>query len=408
MKIRLIDWVSGFFKSKDDKEVVRINPSTYRDDASTRLEVDMYALFTVISFISGVIAKCEVKTFWRNKEIRSADWVSLNYKPNENQNATEFWEEIINRMLYYGDAVVFQVGSQRIIADSYNKEDFAVKQNRYSDLTRDGCNFNKRYPESDILHFTYKGAGAHNILHELMVTYSELIEGAAEKYYQGTGEKGILSVDSVARGNQKDFEETFAALKSNYFKAYFKERNAVLPLFHGYEYKPTTAQGQYTNEISDIKTLTDEALTRMAQAYRVPPAVIKGDTANSDVETYRMFTTHCVEPIARLISQELTRKLFTVDEIIAGARIEIDTKHIRHFDLFDSANALDKLVANTMLSTDEGRAEIGLEPLNTWWSGLHIMTKNYTSAEIAMRGEENGNGNEEYKALGDEEQSGES
>ena len=85
--------------------------------------------------------------------------------------------------------------------------------------------------------------------------YSALIESANGKYKKSGGEKGILEISALAQNDMK-FETTFKNLMDDYFKSYFDSANAVLPLFDGYKYTPSTSDAakKYSNEISDINT----------------------------------------------------------------------------------------------------------------------------------------------------------
>lgn len=383
--IKIINWLSGFMKPKNGET---INVSTYRDNSVASLAIDSWAYFTVIEFIAGILSKCEIKTFVKDKEVRGYEWNMLNNAPNRNQDGSNFWNEIISKLLYQGEVVVFPVGYQLIIADTFSKKENAVIDNEYSELTRGTFHSNRKYLESDVFHFNYKASGAQILLAELMERYNKLIEGAADKYYKGTGEKGTLNISAVARGDA-DFKEKFRDLQTKYFASYFRERNAIIPLFEGFEYHPTNSDGQYTNEISDIKTLMDEALTRTAQVLRVPPAIIKGDTANIDNEVYRRLLTECLDPIAMILSRESTKKKFSPDSVVSGSRIVFDTKHFKHYDVLESGNGIEKLISNTVITTDEARKEIGMQPFDEWWSNKPIMTKNYAAAEVAMKGDVN-------------------
>ena len=132
-----------------------------------------------------------------------------------------------------------------------------------------------------------------------------------------------------------------------------------------------------------MKTLFEDAISRVAQAYKVPVGLIRGDVAGIQ-DAYTMFLTNCIDPLAHMISEELTYKLYSEDQIINGCAIEADTTNVKHIDIFDLATAIDKLIASGFLSIDEVREKVGLRGFNKEWSTLHWMTLNYTTAEAAV------------------------
>lgn len=169
---------------------------------------------------------------------------------------------------------------------------------------------------------------------------------------------------------------------NEHFKSYFNANDAVLPLWEGMKFVPTTSDSakKTTNEITDISKLVDDAMSRAAQAFKVPPALVRGDVAGIK-DAVDMLLTVCIDPLADMIGEELTGKKFTPDEVISGQYIGVDTTCIKHIDIFDIAANADKLISSSMLSPDETRDKAGLNPTGEEWAQKHYMTKNYSNAE---------------------------
>ena len=105
-----------------------------------------------------------------------------------------------------------------------------------------------------------------------------------------------------------------------------------------------------------------------------------GNTNNTN-DVLSQFLTFAVDPIAQMMSDELTRKSFTYEEWLNGSEIKVDTKRINHIDIFNVAEKLDKLISCGVFSIDDVLGELGFQKLNTEFSGEHFMTKNYARAE---------------------------
>ncbi len=375
--MKIIDWFGRIF-TKSQKTVIL---SEYRNDLQNSIALESFALFTTIEMIASLIAKCEFKTYKSNKEFKGYEWYSLNVKPNKNQNSTAFWQETISKLLFYGEVLIVNVSNQLIIADDFQKDEFAVKENEFTQVSRGDMTFSRKFKMSDVLYLRYSNNDAMSIINNIFCMYEKLIESASDKYIKAGGQKGILEISALAQGD-KDFEKRYTKLTNEQFKSYFKEKNAVLPLWEGMKFVPTTSDSakKTTNEITDISKLVDDAMSRAAQAFKVPPALVRGDVAGIK-DAVDMLLTVCIDPLADMIGEELTGKKFSPDEVINGQYIGVDTTCIKHIDIFDIAADVDKLISSSLLSPDEARVKAGLNLTGEEWAQKHYMTKNYSNSE---------------------------
>lgn len=375
--MKIIDWFGRIF-AKSQKTVIL---SEYRNDLQNSIALESFALFTTIEMIASLIAKCEFKTYKNGKEFKGYEWYSLNVKPNKNQNSTAFWQEVIGKLLFYGEVLIISVSNQLIIADDFQKDEYAVKETEFTQVSRGDLTFNRKFKMSDVLYLRYSNNDVMSIINNIFGMYEKLIESASDKYIKAGGQKGILEISALAQGD-KDFEKKYAKLMNEHFKSYFNANDAVLPLWEGMKFVPTTSDSakKTTNEITDISKLVDDAMSRVAQAFKVPPALVRGDVAGIK-DAVDMLLTVCIDPLADMIGEELTGKKFTPDEVISGQYIGVDTTCIKHIDIFDIAANADKLISSSMLSPDETRDKAGLNPTGEEWAQKHYMTKNYSNAE---------------------------
>lgn len=344
-----------------------------------------YALHVVIDLIASIMSNIEFKVYGENDvEKKSVNWVKLNVHPNRNQTSTEFIKELTKKLLL-GDVLVVLIDDQYIIADDFTITEKAIVDNVFTNVRKGDYTFrDKKFKASDVIYLRYGNDAINHIIEGITEMYEKLIGTASDKYARSGEEKGVLTIDQAERG-RKDFNEIYEDIVNNRFKTFFSRGNHVLPLFNGYKYESNTAEAtkKYSNEITDVKTLFEDAISRVAQAYKVPVGLIRGDVAGIK-DAYTMFLTNCIDPLAHMIGEEFTYKLYSEDKIIEGYAIEADTTNIKHIDIFDLATSIDKLIASGFLSIDEVREKAGLRGLNELWSTVHYMTLNYTTAEAAV------------------------
>lgn len=376
------------------KKVVDITaPSEeYGQGGEIQARIALYAIYTVADRIASIISKVEWKTYDRGEFIKGREWVNLNYAPNKNQSSTEFWKEVIFKLLVKQEVLIVPFGEQKIIADNFDKEDYAIAESIFSGVTRGTFTFQKYFRSSDVFYLKYSNKDLTALLMEINTRYSELFSEAYGKYIKSGGSKAILDIPAMAAG-APDFEQRFEKLKNEQLQTFFKRKNAVLPMFNGMKYTEIGGESgkKAANEITDIKALVDEAIIRAAQVYKYPPQLIKGEvSAINDAVDYML--TICISPLVNEIGEEMTAKQFTPQEIIDGCYIEGDCSGIKHMDIFSAAANIDKLIADGVVCVDEIRPQFGYKELNTEESRAYVRTKNYENVTT------NGGGENEEKA----------
>lgn len=373
--MKIIDWLGRLFRPPESG-VYHLD--SYRAESKEHAALDAYALFVIVHLIANLLSGCEFRTYKNGEELHGAEWAAFNVRPNNNQNAAVWKAELISRLLMSGEVLCIQTAdNQRLIAESFTRNESAFgdtfEQVKRSDMTFPGV-----YPVSEVIWLTTPVNAKAIWLRGIMELYEKLIDSAADRFQKADGERGILKISAVERGKQ-DFSEKFDKLMNQYFKNYFASKSAVLPLFDGYDYTAQTTgtgrSGTYTNDLSAVKTLADEAISRAAQLFGIPPSYIRGDAAGIEQAQAAMLT-NCIKPLAQMISAELTGKIYSTQDILQGSRIIVDTSCILHHDLLRDASGTDKLFGAGW-TQNEIRHAYGLPDSDDETADKRFITKNY-------------------------------
>ena len=373
--MKIIDWLGNkFSKLRSGKTVVF---SEYREESADKMTVEAFALFSTIELIADILSKCEIRTFSRGKEVKGDEWYCWNVRPNKNQSAAEFWKEYVTKLLYYGNVLVIEVGGQRVIADNFHIDERAVADSIITDVSRGALNFNRSFQISDVILTRYSNNDSKSLISGILAECSRLAGKAGQRYVKTGGQKGILDIPAAAQGDI-DFERKFKDLMENRFKSFFDAENSVLPLWNNMRYTAVSSVGKTSNvsEVNDFSLMLDEALKRSAQVYCVPPALMKGDVAGIK-EVLDLMLTVCIDPIAKLISDSHTAKIYTPKDVITGSYMFVDTSNVKHMDIFEMAANVDKLIACGLYSLNELRKKLREEKIHEKWADKHFITKNY-------------------------------
>ena len=349
-----------------------------------RLNIERFSVNMAINLLAGLLAKCEFKTYVKGKETRSDEYYLWNVEPNVNQNSSEFMQELVTKLLYCNEALVVSVGDQLLIADSYTQDTTQTLFPRtFSGVTVGSLRFDRSFSMSDVLYFRLNNEDVRALLSEMMAGYADLLKLAIGKYRRAGGRKGVVSVNRTASGTKQQ-DEQVDELFNKQFKNYFESENAVVNLPNGVKYEEITGEGskKSTSEVNDIRAITAEAIARVGQAFRIPPALLEGNIADVDSLVDELLTTG-VDPLADLIETEINRKRYGKEAFLSGTCLRIDTTCIKHIDIFSVAEKADKLISDGIYNVDEIRVKVGDAPLGTSWSREYVRTKNYEAVTTA-------------------------
>lgn len=349
------------------------------DAINSKIQTELYAEFVVIEFIAKEFAKCKIK-FYKGHELNNGEeYYRWNIKPNSYQNGVEFKKELISKFLANNEVLIFENSQKElIIADS-----FTVKKNGTSEcIFSDVCKENERVftflKSSDVTYLSCEENGLKSKLRYLLSGLQQVLTDAAKIHSDSANQKGILQIDTLQAGDD-ELNKRIDEVLNKHFKDFFSsKRNAVLPLYKGLNYRDLNEDRSSAkrSEISDIKTIIDEMISKAAIAHGIMPSIILGDKADT-TEAEKVTISNAIKPIAELIETGITASLFEKEEYLEGDYAKVDIMPIRYATIFDYAEASEKLLVSGQFSIDEIREARGERRLNTWWSKKHLLSLNY-------------------------------
>lgn len=344
------------------------------------------AFWTCVNKIANAISKCEFKTFFENKEEMGKEYFLWNYEPNQNQNATTFINKLIGKLYRDNECLIVEVNERLYVADSYSKDVFALKDYKFSAITINGYTLSEKLDMSEVLFFELNSVDMRRVMNGMYESYSKLIVYAQNAYRKSRGHKGILNIEGIAE-EKENFDDTFEELMSTHFKNFFEKDSAVLPLFEGYNFQDISqnAKTYSTESTRDIKALADDIFEFTARGFSFPPSLAKGDVQDTGKATDELLT-FVIDPLVKMIQQEINRKRNGFLGIKKGNYIKIDTLAVKHIDIFDIATPVDKLISSGAFTINNILRVLGEPKIEEEWADQHFMTKNYSKIQDLLKG----------------------
>jgi len=365
-------WLSDLFGAEHAKQ---IEADGYRVDEDTApLELEIIAIQSAVGLISAAVSQCRFRTFLNGEEVKKEEYFLWNYEPNKNQNSTQFLQDWVETLIYNNEVLVVEVRGQLFIADAFAHHENGTRENVFTNIAVG----TERIPDkkaSEVMFFRLNNQDISALLSRVCHQYEKLIASAVSSYERAGADKGILSVDSTKRG-PIDTEKYKKDLLENKFKSFFSAKNSVLQLNAGYSYTPHKRELRNTSELNDVKSMSDEIYNHVGQVLRVPPAFLRGETAQSG-DVIDRFIRFGVRPYCDMLEEEGTRKRYGADGYERGSYMTVDTAMLEISGIFASADKLDKVIGSGILTIDEVREKVGERAVGIEETQRHYITKNY-------------------------------
>lgn len=358
--------------------------------------VDIYykelAIALCVNLIANSLSECTIRTYQNNIEVFDMEHYILNYRPNINENSSVFFHKAIEKMVYEGEALIVNIKDNLYVADSYAVENFPVKGNVYSSVRIDTLSLNKKFKQDDVILLKLNNVNIKRLIDDLYRSYGELLKYCIEKYKLDNQEKYVLELDNVKVGD-KLFNEKFKGVIQEQLQDFLNNQKTVLPLYKG-QTLTDVSKDTGNGSSGDLQALIEQLFKMVAQAFNIPIDLLFSRTNNNVSQVVTQFLTFCINPIACMVEEELSAKLYDGYAGFAqGNYIRVDTSDIRHINILDVAQAIDKILASGVLNINEIRTLVGYNELDEEFANKHWMTKNYSLAEDVLKGTTEGGEN---------------
>lgn len=382
-------WFINFLEKKELVETESIKEDKEIESIKSEIVYKELALYTAITLIANAISKCEIKVYENGLEKKDRLYYSLNISPNINQNSSQFWHKVIEKMIYDGEALVLDIKDKLYCADSYVVDEFPILGNKYSGIRINTLSLNKHFEAEGVLLFKLDNIHLKKFIDSLNSQYGKLLNHSIKKYLKSNRTKYKLKLSSVKAGD-KEFNEMFEKVIRQQLKSFIESEEAVYPEFEGQTLEDISPKNN--SDSTDLREIRKEIMEIIAQTFKIPITLMSGNITNIQ-DVVKMFLTFCIDPYTDMIGEELTRKIYGFEGWKNGKYIKVDSSTINHIDVLDVAEKVDKLISSGVNCIDEVRAIIDYPALNTDFSKTHFITKNYDTVENRLKGE-GGNKNE--------------
>lgn len=390
MGISVKDWILSKFssvaaKGSRDVECVQLW------DKVQEYRLRELAFHVCVNTIANAVGKCEFKTFLDGNPVRKNEYYLWNVEPNINQNSSAFLHKLIYQLYSRNEALVISTKHRRgeemlVVADSFSQPNqYPAKMNEYNDVVVGEVTYKKVFKENEVLHFKLNAVNVKPVLEAMTESFNSMMAVAVKNYRWGSGKHLKVHVTQTEQ-NDPEFNKRFAEMLNSQIKPFFEAYSALLPEFDGYDYSefPSGNEGKAGRTTRDIRSLADDIFDFTARAFQIPPVLLFGDVAGTQDAMSRWLTT-CIDPLCDQLQEEINRKRYGKEMFLKGSHLQIDTSTIIHFDMFQNAGNVEKLIGSGAFSINDVLAAANQPRINEPWADAHWLTLNISPIDQAAR-----------------------
>lgn len=386
MGISIAKWIRGAVGKSKIEEVTCQELLA----AGEEYRVRELAFWCCVNMIANAVGRCDFRTFRDNKEIREREHYLWNVEPNTNQNSTAFLHKVVARLYQDNEALIIPTRRRDgiegiVVADDWqDPPDYPSRQNEYKGVIVGQVTYEKTFRESEVLHLRLNHCNIGPVLNGLYTSYVRLLRAAMNNYTWTNGQHWKVTVDQMASGGE-NWAERFQELIENQIKPFLTSNSAVLPEMSGYKYENVSKFVEGGRDATHIRTMINDIFDFTADAFQIPSVLLRGQVEGT-ADARRRFLSNCIDPLADQLSEEINRKRYGYEAWKRGDFLRVDTSAIEHFNLFDNAESVEKLIGSGYSYNDVQRAAAGHE-INEPWANQHFLTKNFAKAEELLKGD---------------------
>ena len=225
---------------------------------------------------------------------------------------------------------------------------------------------------------------AHEALLKTLRINDSLLQGIESGMLSSFQIKGLLKINGMLKeaDKQKQLDEFNRAIERA-----SRDKSAIIPM---------DSKSDYTQLNVDPKFIDEQTLEFIQSKILDYFGVSKAIFSNQYDETqFNAFYESTIEPIAIQLSEVFSNGLLTFNELQHGEEIIFFSERLQYASWTTKVGAIEKLMGLGIMSLNESRAILGLEPIEN--GNKRLQSLNYVDADKANQYQIGGNVDEQNK-----------
>ncbi|EOW1981609.1 phage portal protein [Enterococcus faecium] len=346
-------------------------------DEYNALYLKHLAIDTCAEFIARIFSRSEFRIRKNGQPITNEWTYLLNVRPNLDQSASSFWQQVVYKLITENEVlIVLSDDDQLLIAESYVRKEYALYDDVFESVWMKGYEFKRKFPMSEVIFLQYNNNDLNRYVRGLYEDYASLYNRMVEVAMRNHQIRATVG-GKEGRGFDDKLQKKAQSYIDKLYEKFRKDSVAIIPMQQGLEYNElTNTVGETNQSIDELKKLKRQFVDEVADILGIPSTILHGELA--DLESAQtVLNKYCVKSLNKKIEDELNAKTISKAEYVAG--MEVKVVGVDKKDIFDLADAVDKLISSGGFNRNEIREEVDYESIEG--GDEFYITKNYEKAK---------------------------
>ena len=167
-------------------------------DVSNRAYLKKLAIDTCIDYVARAVSASEFRVMSGTKSEKNDIYYKLNVRPNTDYSATNFWQELINKLIRDNEVLVIVNDSHDLlIADNFIRNESANYPDTFTGVTVKNYTFQRTFNMSDVWYMQYNNAKLDDYINGLWSDYGELFGRMLETNMRNNQIRATVAVNAT-------------------------------------------------------------------------------------------------------------------------------------------------------------------------------------------------------------------
>lgn len=355
-------------------------------EAEQRMYLKNSAIETNVNLIGRTISLAEFR-FTKDGERQDNDFdYLLNVRPNTDQSAADFWQDFIYTLLVENEVlVILSDNNDLLIADNFTRNEYAVYEDIFEDVTVKDYAFKRRFKMSEVIYITYNNEKFTTFLNGMFTDYTELFSRMVETRMYDSQIRALAEIETT-QALDEETQNKLNGFMNRMYSAFKSSAFAIVPKVKGFNYSEITAnQNRVSKGVEELDKLKRDLTGSVANVLGIPASLVHGDMAEYET-AIKAYIRFCIKPLVKKIKDELSAKLIPKEDYKKGLRLQVNG--VSEMNPVELAASIDKLVASGTWSRNEIREKFGDERVDDPELDKYVLTKNYQTIDDSKGGED--------------------
>lgn len=345
-------------------------------DSAARGYLKRVALETNVNFLSRVVAQSRIRVTKDKKALKNTIAYKLNVRPNTDSSATDFWKKVIHKLLMDNEVLIVKSDTDDLlIADDFERVERALYEDSFKHVMVKDYEFKRTFEMKEVIYMSYNNAHLESYINSMFEDYGELFGRMMDAQLRKNQLRLLVGVKSGGGGFSTEQTQRLKNFLNKLYDKIKTDSVAIMPQLEGFEVNEIASSALSANDsgADELQKLKKIFIEDVAKILGIPPAIIHGDVVEVG-DLHDTFVRYCIEPLIKLIEDELNAKLLTRSEYL-DENMRIEILGLNRRNPLEHASSIDKLISSRSFNNNEIRELFGYEPVE----GLDefVMTKNY-------------------------------